>query len=324
MSFAVPATADEFLASPLSQIPWYYTVETFPGVVMQGAYPNDVPMLPRLLTRHADVQGHDCLDIGSMEGLIPTLLARRGASRVVATDAVPHCAERMVAVQHYYGVEFEFASVGLLYDLGRKLQSHSFEFINYSGVLYHVYSPLMALASARSLVRPGGLMVVSTNIFYDPGYSAEFNAGGRLQSEANTFWYLSVPLLDYMLRMLRLAPIDCLHLEHEGVALPLTVAGLRTGYMSVLCQARDELLPTGGDQYLSALQRNSWEYNGLTDWPTANSHPRSTIRSSAPYDGVVQRDDLDAVDLWATVQNQPSHVPAAPRDTHQLHLVDRD
>lgn len=324
MSPAVPATAEEFLASPLSQTPWYYSVEAFPGVVVPGSFPDDLPMLPRLLTRHADVAGRSCLDIGSMEGLMPVLLARRGASRVVATDAIPHCADRMAAIQRYYGVDFEFSAVGLLYDLHKKLAPQSFDFINFSGVLYHVYSPLMALASIRSLLRPGGLMVVSTNILHDDGYRAEFNAGGRLQPEANTFWYLSVPLLDYMLRMLRLAPIDCRHFEHEGLGLTPSVPGLRTGYISVLCQARDSRLPTGGDEYLQALHEHSWEFNSLTDWQAADGHPRSTIRAAAPYEGVVRRADLDAVDLWATVQHQPGHGPAGPRDAHQLHLADQD
>lgn len=90
--------------------------------------------------------------------------------------------------------------------------------------------------------------------------------------------------------------------------------------MSALCQARDDLLPSGGDGYLHALQANSWEFNALTDWKAANNHPRSTIGAAGPYYGVVWRDDLDAIDLWASVQNQPGHGPAMARDAHQLHL----
>lgn len=130
MSTSVPATPEEFLASPLSQVPWYYSVEVFPGLVARGSFPDDLVMLPRLLTRHAEVTGHSCLDIGSMEGLLPTLLARRGASRVVATDAVPHCVARMDAIKQYYDVEFEFSAVGLLYDLDKKLSPQCFDFIN--------------------------------------------------------------------------------------------------------------------------------------------------------------------------------------------------
>jgi hypothetical protein len=242
MSTSVPTTPQEFLASALNQMPWYYSVEVFPGLVARGSFPDDLVMLPRLLARHADVAGHTCLDIGSMEGLLPVLLARRGAARVVATDAIAHCAPQMEAIKQYYGVE----------------------------------------------------------------------------------WYLSVPLLDYMLRMLRLAPIDCLHFEHAGLGLTPVVPGLRTGYMSVLCRASDERLPTGGDEYLEALQVHSWEFNSLTDWAAADSHPRSTIRATGPYDGVVRRDDLDAIDLWASVQHQPGHGPAVARDAHQLHLDDWD
>lgn len=34
----------------------------------------------------------------------------------------------------------------------------------------------------------------------------EFNAGGRMQDEANTFWYPTLELLEYQLRYLRLHP----------------------------------------------------------------------------------------------------------------------
>ena len=48
----------------------------------------------------------------------------------------------------------------------------------------------------------------------------EFNNAGRIQEEANTFWYVSVPLLDYMLRYLALAPIDCSFTWHSSLADP--------------------------------------------------------------------------------------------------------
>lgn len=320
---SVPTTAEEYLASPLARQRWYYEIEVFPGVVAPGQFPDDLPMIPRLLARHADVSGQSCLDIGSMEGLLPTLLARRGAARVVATDAVPHLAERMALVQRSYGVDFEFAAVGLLYDLHAKLHPQSFDFINVSGLLYHVYSPLMVLASLRTLLRPGGLMVVSTNVFRDPGFRAEFNAGGRLQPEANTFWYLSMPLLDYFLRMLRLAPVDCLYFEHQdwpGLTPP--VPGLHTAYMGVLCRASDELLPAAGDDYLAALREHSWEWQGLTAWAHADAHPRSSIQVTGSHPDVVWRDDIEAVDLWATAQRQAPLGRAAAGDAHRLRLTD--
>ncbi len=65
---------------------WYYSVELTPGRIAQGIYPNDLPMLPRIMLRRCRFAGLECLDLGSMEGLMPTLMKRQGARRVTATD----------------------------------------------------------------------------------------------------------------------------------------------------------------------------------------------------------------------------------------------
>src|SRR5262245_30180343 len=96
---------------------WYYGVELIPGRFTKGIYPSEMPMLPRMLMRGCDIRGQTCLDIGSMEGLIPTLMCRRGAKRVVATDKCNHCSAKMAAIKRHYGVSYEFKEVGLLYNL---------------------------------------------------------------------------------------------------------------------------------------------------------------------------------------------------------------
>ena len=59
---------------------WYYSVELRPGVFTKG---EDFPSaaLPRAALSRAEPKGWRCLDIGAMEGLITTVLCRRGAGR---------------------------------------------------------------------------------------------------------------------------------------------------------------------------------------------------------------------------------------------------
>ncbi len=68
-----------------------------------------------------------------MEGMIPVLMCRGGAKEVLATDFADHCGVKMEAVKHYYGVDFGYKSVGLMYDLYKKLSRRSFDLINCSG-----------------------------------------------------------------------------------------------------------------------------------------------------------------------------------------------
>jgi 2-polyprenyl-3-methyl-5-hydroxy-6-metoxy-1,4-benzoquinol methylase len=116
-----PRTREEMLRSNLYNRFWYYDVELLPGVVARGQYPETIPFLPRMLLRNCDLKGADCLDIGSMEGLIPALMCRQGAHRVLATDFNFHCYNKMTALRKYYGVEFSFQRIHLLYDLAKKL-----------------------------------------------------------------------------------------------------------------------------------------------------------------------------------------------------------
>jgi len=55
--------------------------------------------------------GMDCPDVGSMEGLMPAMMRRKGAARVLDTDAIPHCERKIAAPKEAYSVRFDFRRV---------------------------------------------------------------------------------------------------------------------------------------------------------------------------------------------------------------------
>lgn len=320
-----PRTAAELERSPLYRTWWYYSVELLPGLVARGVYPEDLPNLPRLMLRRCELGGASCLDLGSMEGLIPVLMRRGGAERVLATDAVDHCRDKLEAVEHYYGVRFEYRSVGLMYGLDRKLRGQGFDLIHCSGLLYHVFSPLAVLCGLRPLLKRGGLMIVSTNVVLADGHAMEFNNGGRMQRERNTFWYPSVPLFDYLLRYLRLAPLDCLFVPHEAVRSgERYVFDKPSGYLSVVCRAADEPVAAAGDEWMRGSAASSWEYQWGVDWARAARQPRSAARLKEEPDRRFFRGDAECLDLWEAVRGRaPLTAAPDPADTHLLRLGDR-
>ncbi|HEX3317135.1 MAG TPA: hypothetical protein VHR88_03890 [Solirubrobacteraceae bacterium] len=85
-----PTTPEALRESSLLSRWWYYGVELMPGLIAEGHYPGSLPMLPRLLLRRCDLGGMACLDMGCMEGLMPVLMTRGGAARVLAIDGVDH------------------------------------------------------------------------------------------------------------------------------------------------------------------------------------------------------------------------------------------
>jgi len=261
-----------------------------------------------------------------MEGLVPVVMCRQGAKAVLATDAIDHCRKKMAALRHYYKASFDFQQVGLMYDLGSKLRksgTDSFDVINLSGLLYHVFSPLSALAGVRPLLKKNGLLIVSTNVVFDDSFTMHFNNAGRLQEEVNTFWYLSVRALDYLLRYLKLAPIDCLYISHRDIKSSVRyVTDVDTGYLSVVCRATDNPIPSRKDEWMVKSAQHSWEYTGLIDWDSCNRQVVTHVPYSATIESNVLRDDTGTVDLSRAVTSRAIHQAEKSSDAHVLRLAD--
>jgi hypothetical protein len=181
------------------------------------------------------------------------------------------------------------------------------------------------LCGIRPLLKRGGLMVVSTNVTLEDRYAMEWNDAGRMQTEVNTFWYLSVPLFDYLLRYLRLAPLDCAFLPHTAVRSGAGYVFDRpSGYLSVLCRAVDEPLPARDDEWMKRSVAGSWEYRGLVDWKRAARQPAAVAGLSGELDRGFFRDEIDCLELWQAVRGRtPLGAAADPADTHLLRLSDR-
>jgi SAM-dependent methyltransferase len=318
-----PSSPEELRKSDVFNDWWYYDAELLPGVVTKGVYARDFAMLPRVMLRRADPAGMSFLELGPMEGLMPVVMKRRGASRVLAVDGIDGSPVKMEALKHYYGVDFDFKVVGLMYDLARKLGGEAFDIVNCSGLLYHVFSPINIVAGLRPLLKRNGLLVVSTGVIREPGYFMEFNDAGRIQEESNTFWYLSVPLLDYMLRYLALAPIDCAFAWHDKVATPHVRFRFDkpSGYASVVCRAVDDVLPAAGDSWMERSVKGSWEHRGLCDWELARAQPRSSVAYHGAPESSLWRPETSSVDLWKAAQTLPDAGRAETlEDTHALML----
>jgi hypothetical protein len=232
----------------------------------------------------------------------------------------------MAALRHYYNARFDFQQVGLMYDLGSKLRKSgrdSFDVINLSGLLYHVFSPLTVLAGVRALLKKNGLMFVSTNVVADDSFTMQLNNAGRLQDEINTFWYLSIGALDYLLRYLKLAPIDCLYISHRDIKSSVRyMTDVESGYLSVVCRARDEPIPTGKDNWMLKSAQQSWEYAGLIDWNFYNRQPVTHVPYAVTIQKDLVRDETETVDLLRALPYRTIHQAQKSSDAHVLRLAD--
>jgi 2-polyprenyl-3-methyl-5-hydroxy-6-metoxy-1,4-benzoquinol methylase len=321
----LPDSAEALRASPLYDQWWYYSFELLPGVATSSSFAPDFPLLPRMLLRNCDLDGAHCLDIGSVEGLMPILMCRQGARHVVATNPHLYNYEKMQAVKKCYGVNFRFRQIGSLYDLSAKLKGErGFDLINLSGVLYHVYSPMHVLAGLRPLLKRNGLLIVSTNVVRRDDYTMEFNDRGKLQRENTTFWYPSIPLYDYLLRYFKLLPIDALYHPYARDDEVRYTEDFESGYLSVVCRATEESPFGEEDRWAQESIEDSYESIMLYDKTMAARQPLSTVGYRRELDPSLVRTNGRSIDLWKAVERmQPVVRAERSQDAHVLLLADR-
>ena len=320
--YAVDSGSSEF--QRLLNETWYYTLELKPGVFTRGAeYPSAA--LNRELLRRATLLGRDACDIGTMEGLIPILLKRRGARSVVAMDAVD-LTERVRLVQECYGQRFEYyprislsrakdflsERANLSHYWGQARVERGFDVVVLTGVLYHVFSPLHLLGLVRTLLREGGLLILETAASCEDRYAQNwvFDGKGWIYPGGTDTWFVTLKLLDYFLRYLKLKPIDCVHLPANQENSVTRVA--------IAATAVTEVLPLEAESQFFVTSTNNIDYNEVVDIGWARGGPVEIPYS--PGDNVWHSNTV-SVDLHNTVKERPS-LPY-DRDKIVLHLSDQ-
>ncbi len=114
------------------------------------------------LQKHfGDMTGMNCLEVGCGRGETSVRLAERSNCRVTGVDAHPfhEWSERQSDTVHLMGV-----------DLTERIPfaPNSFDFIMSFAVLEHVRKPLTMLEAMFALLRPGGRMYVTANLYRGP------------------------------------------------------------------------------------------------------------------------------------------------------------
>ncbi|MCK5592531.1 DUF1698 domain-containing protein [Candidatus Bathyarchaeota archaeon] len=293
---------------------WYYACELRPSVFTKGRdYPN--VWATRMLMSRIDFNGMRVLDIGAMEGYL-TVLATKAGATVTAYDRSMNFAYRVDLVKEAQKIDFEYVNGvpfnGYVWNHHRNMQP-LFECIIFSGVLYHTIEPLLFLWLVKSLLRPGGIMVLETQSVLDNEPYLAANAYGRYMPGSN-YYLPSTGWLDYYVRALGFRPIDveCISLR-EACGRNI----LRTGVTCVLDSEDVTREPddtwTGRKMILSELT----EYQELV---TAPSFCGAERISPATYDRELYYSNVSPVCLRLTEAIRSK--PALPRQPILLKLED--
>ena len=294
---------------------WYSTIELAPGVFSPGLSIPSIA-LTRAALKAIPLDGLKCLDVGTVEGVVPVLMTRRGARDVVAYDRIDW-SRKVNFVKACYGVDFRYISgmnYGNFQAKSLRLGVHPFDLIVFSGVLYHMFDPLGGLLRTRSMVRQGGLVIIETSALMNEVMAIFFNAEAWIIPPPNYF-VPSLACLEYLLRLCRLVPLDFFHSEplgpgHDRVHPDHT-------RVCVVCRAVDTP---------QVFKSGKWDSHLITDYRDyLNWEDTATAEPPVPFDGLgnalMHRDD-GSLDLLASARAAKPYAPT-PREV-VLHLEDTD
>lgn len=193
---------------------WYYPIEIEKGVFTKGTKHQNLALTRKLL-RNIHVKNKACIDIGTQEAVIPILLKKAGANKVVGYDRYD-LSQKIKMLSTIYQVDFEYIGGIQLQDLPKRLDQsvggRFFDLVVFSGILYHMINPFGLMALVRGLCKVGGLFLIETMAIQSPKELLIFNAKGTY-GPASNYFVPTTAWLDYTLRMLGLLPLEAIYLE---------------------------------------------------------------------------------------------------------------
>ncbi len=282
--------------------PWYYTVEVEKGVFTKGSGHQNIALTRKLL-RNVNVQNKSCLDIGTMEAIVPILFKKAGAARVVAYDRLD-LSQRIALLKDAYGVDFEYIAGLQLHELPARLdqtpQGRFFDLVVLSGVLYHMLNPLGLLALVRGLCKAGSLMLIETAAVQNSREMLVFNARGEFYAGKHANYFLpTTAWLDYALRMLGLLPLQALHIGQITRDVPFRLA--------LLCRSQTAPCPLSpADEWVfREIHSRTFLAESQFDWETL-ARNRGELDYRA-YDRTVL--PLDNTDLYTQLGSHARYIP---------------
>ncbi|MGD1067216.1 MAG: class I SAM-dependent methyltransferase [Vulcanimicrobiaceae bacterium] len=139
--------ARESLVAQMQEYVWLQKWEIEPGLFTPGQA--DVELLLQRLGLPEDMTGLSVLDIGAFDGAISFVCERRNAARVVAQDVQMRSTIRLL--RDYLGSKIEFFESSP-YELDPAVIGQ-FDIVIFSGVLYHMRYPLLAIDRVREVAK---------------------------------------------------------------------------------------------------------------------------------------------------------------------------
>ncbi len=187
-----PVADPEALRDLLMQLhPWRKGPLNLAGVAIDTEWRSDWKW--QRVRDHLDLGGHTVLDIGAGNGYFGWRMLGAGAECVVGIDPTLVFVMQWLACRHFAGDSPNYLLPLRLEDLPRNLGG--FDTVFSMGVLYHRRHPIAHLERLKTLVKPGGQVVLET-LVTDGDRQTVLVPEGRYARMRNVWFIPSVAALE--------------------------------------------------------------------------------------------------------------------------------
>ncbi len=157
---------------------WYHKIQLSPSITTPGREMDVLWNHVRAVRSHVDYKDKAVLDIASFDGLFAFEAESLGASRVVATDCLYRTFDNFMFCREvlgsraipYYNISpynlVDRLDVLLDENYGDEVNPHDrrFDIVQHFGLLYHLRDPMLSLSQARSVLKPGGQLIIESDV----------------------------------------------------------------------------------------------------------------------------------------------------------------
>jgi SAM-dependent methyltransferase len=280
----------ETLRRRIAEHTWYHSIDLGEEIVTPGGKEYEpVWANIREARRSLDYDGKTVLDLGSMEGMWAFEAEQLGAETVVATDCyyeedgeLGNPLERFMLcraaldseVLPYYNVSpYRLTERLDLFLHERRPErppaERRFDVVQHLGLLYHLRDPLLSLSQSRSVMNPGGHLLIETVVVADDDASYMLFNGvppdrERIYRSATTWWAPTITCLLEILRASLFTPLE----ESMTTTEPYREGAHSLQRAAVVCQAVGaEAVPPGYYRELTRFYRNPGLEGLGPGWP---------------------------------------------------------
>lgn len=215
---------DQEILDEINKRRWYHKIALRPGIVTPGiSLLENVWNMTRQSREYIQYSGKRVLDLASFDGMWAFEAEQRGASLVVATDCMQplylnfeFCKNILQSkVLPLYNTSpyklWEGLQVLLMDDFTEPLpfphqiRHNQFDVVQHLGLLYHLRDPMWTLSQCRSVIKPGGHLLLETACILDTNQSIMVYNGApgqmnRIYKDDTTWWLPSVLCIEEMLK----------------------------------------------------------------------------------------------------------------------------